>query len=54
MLIKTNKKNRKGRDIYRDDKTGKNVVLPQGTGRAMSKLPDYVFGTFLKPFNPKY
>jgi hypothetical protein len=46
-LIKQTDKD--GKTFYVDNATGKPVRLTRITGRAQTKMPDYVFRTFRKP-----
>lgn len=43
MLIKLNKKDKKGNEIYLNKLTGKSVVLPIARGKKSRRMPNYAF-----------
>ena len=48
MLVKTNKQNKEGRDIYLNALTGKEEILPRVGGKYHRWLPSYVFYNIFK------
>lgn len=49
MILKTNKKDKNGKDIYVSAFTGRVVKLMRVVGKHQGKIPDGVYMRFIKP-----